>query len=246
MKLFLLIFLGITIPFLGTFLGAGGVFFFQSNRKNKSQSILSGFAAGVMLASLFWSLLTPALADKNDVFFVTLGFLFGMGSFILSEVLLEKIGQKHHISGKKKMVLAVTLHNLPEGMAVGIAFACAKNGALSIASAFVLAIGIALQNFPEGAIISSPLHSLGISKKKAFLLGTLSGVVEPLGAIFSLFLTSFSQKLLPFILSFAAGAMMFVVSDELIPSLKGKEKNNGLWGLTIGFLVMMALDVVFG
>ena len=220
---------GILIPFFGTSLGAACVFFLKNNAGLKLKNLFSGFAAGVMLASLFWSLLTPALSEKANLTPVIIGFLFGMGLFLLGDSFLEKINSKTSLSGKSKMILAVTLHNLPEGMAVGIAFAGARASAgITLTAAFLLAVGIALQNFPEGAIISTPLKALGIPKTRAFLWGVLSGVVEPLGAVISLTLTSFAARLLPFVLAFAAGAMLFVVSDELIPSLEGKEKKKCL------------------
>ncbi len=238
---------GILIPFLGTSLGAGCVFFLKNTGGVKLKNLFSGFAAGVMLASLFWSLLTPALAEKSSLVPVAVGFLLGMGLFLLGDSFLEKINKKSSLSGKNKMILAVTLHNVPEGMAVGIAFAGARASAgITLTAAFLLAVGIALQNFPEGAIISTPLKAIGIPKRRAFLWGVFSGVVEPLGALISLTLTSFTAKLLPFVLAFAAGAMLFVVSDELVPSLEGKEKKIGLWGLSAGFLIMMTLDVLFG
>lgn len=239
--------LGILIPLIGTTLGAGCVFFIKTNPGKKVKNALAGFAAGVMLASLFWSLLTPALEEETNLTAVCFGFLFGMGIFLLCDIFLGKLKNVKTISGKNKMILAVTLHNLPEGMAVGIAFAAARAGAgLSFTAAFLLSVGIALQNFPEGAIISTPLKSTGVSKGRSFLWGMLSGVVEPIGAILSLSLTALSAKILPFVLSFAAGAMLFVISDELIPSLEGKEKSIGLWGLSFGFLIMMLLDVLFG
>ena len=241
-----LVLLGILIPFFGTALGSGCVFFLKKGQKEKTKKALAGFAAGVMLASLFWSLLTPALTEKESLLSASLGIFLGMALFLAGDRVLFKLSDNNILSGKNKMILAVTLHNLPEGMAVGIAFAGARSGVgISMAAAFLLSCGIALQNFPEGAIISAPLKTLGIPKKRAFFLGVLSGVIEPIGALLSLALTSFITQLLPFVLAFAAGAMLFVVSDELIPSLEGEEKSVGLWGVTCGFLVMMVLDVIF-
>lgn len=240
--------LGILIPFFGTALGAGAVFILRSSPGERIRKILYGFAAGVMLASLVWSLLIPSLEMSKTPIPALVGFLFGMGFFILCERLSLAIKPLSRLSGKQKMIFAVTLHNLPEGMAVGIAFAGAlTDPALSVGSAFVLAFGIALQNFPEGTIVSMPLSAAGISKKKAFFWGVLSGIVEPLGAVAALVLTRFVAVLLPYVLSFAAGAMLFVVADELIPALSvGRGKNRGLCALAFGFSIMMLMDVIFG
>ncbi|MBR5295843.1 MAG: ZIP family metal transporter [Clostridia bacterium] len=244
MNTIVFILLGILLPFLGTFLGSGTVFFLKASPKIKTQKCLYGFAAGVMLASLVWSLLIPSFEFSSSPFPTLIGFLLGAGMFIL----LGEWEKRRENAGpltKKKLFWAVTFHNIPEGMAVGVALAGALTGTLSFGSALLLSMGIALQNFPEGAIISAPLATTGVSKKNAAGIGILSGAVEPLGAILALLLTSFITWLLPYILSFAAGAMLFVVADELIPALLGKEKEKGLWGLASGFALMMLMDVIF-
>ncbi len=243
----LLTVIGTLLPFLGTSLGAGTVFFLKASPSAKTRKCLYGFAAGVMLASLVWSLLIPSFELSPSPAPALIGFLSGMGLFILCDLLQSRLGFFSRLSTRKKLFFAVTLHNIPEGMAVGVAFAGALSSpSLSMGSAMVLSIGIALQNFPEGAIISTPLSATGFRKGKAASLGVLSGVVEPIGAVAALILTRFVSLLLPYVLSFAAGAMLFVVCDELIPSLEGEEKAAGLWSVALGFAIMMAMDVILG
>ena len=240
--------LGIFLPFLGTALGAGAVWLVPFDAKLALRKIFYGFAAGVMLASLVWSLLLPALELGTSPLPAIAGFLAGVCFFLLCESLFARAAKKDGMTGTKKMIFAVTLHNLPEGMAVGVALAGAMgDGGLAMESAMLLSVGIALQNLPEGSIISTPLAASGTGKRKAFGIGVLSGVVEPIGAVLALFLTRLVTGLLPFVLSFAAGAMLYVVADELIPSLsQGSRKRTGLLALGGGFALMMAMDVIFG
>ncbi|MDO4283212.1 MAG: ZIP family metal transporter [Clostridia bacterium] len=256
------ILIGILIPFVGTTLGAFMVFFMKNKMNSKIEKLLLGFASGVMIAASIWSLLIPAIdmtKAQGGISWVpaTVGFLLG----ILFLLILDSIIPHLHLDSEKPegiqaklkkttmMVFAVTLHNIPEGMAVGVTFAgvLANNSGITIAGAFALAIGIAIQNFPEGAIISMPLKSEGMSKSKAFLYGVLSGVVEPIGAILTILLTSIVVPILPYLLAFAAGAMIYVVVEELIPeSQTGEHSNIGTIGVAIGFVIMMILDVALG
>jgi len=254
------IIIGIIIPFFGTVLGAAMVFFLKKDMGTKLQKSLLGFASGVMIAASVWSLLIPAIEmaeqDKSVAAWIpaTVGFLFGMGFLLVLDSIIphlhvnsEKPEGKSSKLGKSLMlVLAVTLHNIPEGMAVGVVFAGVASGSavISTAGAFALALGIAIQNFPEGAIISMPLVGTGITKRRAFSYGVLSGIVEPLGAIITILLTSLVTPILPYILSFAAGAMIYVVVEELIPeSQAGEHSNIGTIGVALGFALMMILDV---
>ena len=254
--------IGLLIPFLGTTLGSAMVFLMKNKMNTKVQKLLLGFASGVMIAASIWSLITPSIEMAEEQGIVSwipaaIGFLFG----IIFLLVLDSIIPHLHLNSKKPegikaklknttmMVLAVTLHNIPEGMAVGVVFAgvLAQNTTITLAGAFALSIGIAIQNFPEGAIISMPLKNEGISKPKAFLYGTLSGVVEPIGAIITILLTSIVTPILPYLLSFAAGAMIYVVVEELIPeSQVGEHSNIGTIGVAIGFVIMMILDVALG
>lgn len=254
--------IGLLIPFLGTTLGSAMVFLMKNKMNTKVQKLLLGFASGVMIAASIWSLITPSIEMAEEQGIVSwipaaIGFLFG----IIFLLVLDSIIPHLHLNSKKPegikaklknttmMVLAVTLHNIPEGMAVGVVFAgvLAQNTTITLAGAFALSIGIAIQNFPEGAIISMPLKNEGISKPKAFLYGTLSGVVEPIGAIITILLTSIVTPILPYLLSFAAGAMIYVVVEELIPeSQAGEHSNIGTIGVAIGFVIMMILDVALG
>lgn len=240
--------LGILLPFFGTALGAGAVWLIPFGGQITLRKVFYGFAAGVMLASLVWSLLLPALDSGSSPLPAILGFLAGICFFLLCEYLFDRAVGKNTLTGTKKMVFAVTLHNLPEGMAVGVAFAGAfGEGSLAAEAAMLLSVGIALQNLPEGSIISTPLAASGTKKGKAFWIGVLSGVVEPIGAVLALLLTRLVTGLLPFVLSFAAGAMLYVAADELIPTLShGPKKKAGLLALGIGFALMMAMDVIFG
>ena len=252
--------LGIIIPFIGTTLGAFMVFFMKNTIGDVIEKILLGFAAGVMIAASVWSLLLPSIdmaISANIIAWVpaTIGFLVGIFTLLFIHRYLSftsfqnKYQGSNHFQKTFMMILAVTLHNIPEGMAVGVVFAgvLSNSGLVSMAGAFSLAIGIAIQNFPEGAIISMPLKGNGMSKLKSFWYGMLSGIVEPIAAVITIFLTNTISAILPYLLSFAAGAMIYVVVDELIPeSQMGKNKNFGLIGLTFGFLIMMILDVTFG
>ena len=255
--------LGLAIPFLGTSLGAGTVFLMKNKMDRKIEKILLGFASGVMIAASVWSLLIPAIEmakEQGKVEWVpaTVGFLLGMVFLLILDSLIPHLhlesskpeGIKTKLKKTTMMVFAVTLHNIPEGMAVGVSFAgalAAGNSGITMAGAFALAIGIAIQNFPEGAIISMPLKSEGMSKGKSFLLGVLSGIVEPIGAIITILLTSIVTPILPYLLAFAAGAMMYVVVEELIPeSQAGDHSNIGTIGVAIGFTIMMILDVALG
>ena len=253
---------GILIPFIGTMLGSAMVFLMRKEMSKKVEKMLLGFASGVMIAASIWSLLIPSIdmAERQGKIAwipATVGFLFGIVFLLTLDSLIPHLhlesnkpeGVKTKLKKTTMMIFAVTLHNLPEGMAVGVTFAGALMGntGITMAGSFVLAIGIAIQNFPEGAIISMPLKSEGMSKGKAFLYGTLSGVVEPIGAIITICLTNLVVPILPYLLSFAAGAMIYVVVEELIPELQaGEHSNIGTIGVAIGFVIMMILDVALG
>lgn len=253
---------GLLIPFLGTTLGSAMVFFMKNSMDKKVEKILLGFASGVMMAASVWSLIIPAIdmaEEQGKIAWVpaAMGFMFGILFLLILDTLIPHLhldsdkpeGIKAKLKKTTMMVLAVTLHNIPEGMAVGVTFAGALigNAGITMAGAFALAIGIAIQNFPEGAIISMPLKSEGMSKGKAFLYGTLSGIVEPIGAIITICLTNLVVTILPYLLSFAAGAMIYVVVEELIPeSQAGEHSNIGTIGVAIGFVIMMILDVALG
>ena len=253
---------GLSIPFLGTTLGAAMVFLMKNKINSKIEKVLLGFASGVMIAASIWSLLIPSIdmsKEQGKIAWVpaSVGFLLGIFFLLILDSIIPHLhlnstkpeGIKAKIKKTTMMVLAVTLHNIPEGMAVGVVFAGAISGnaGITIAGAFALAIGIAIQNFPEGAIISMPLKSEGMSKMKAFWYGTLSGVVEPIGALITIVLTNLVVPVLPYFLSFAAGAMIYVVVEELIPeSQTGEHSNLGTIGVAIGFVVMMILDVALG
>ena len=249
----------IFIPFLGTVLGSAMVFFMRNQMNKKVEKLLLGFASGVMVAASVWSLLIPSIdmaEEQESVAWVpaSIGFLLGMFFLLVLDSIIPHMhlesqkteGVKSKLKKTPMMVFAVTLHNIPEGMAVGVtlAGALAQNTGITMAGALTLAIGIAIQNFPEGAIISMPLKSEGASKPRAFLYGALSGIVEPLGAAITILLTSTITPLLPYFLSFAAGAMIYVVVEELIPeSQAGDHSNIGTIGVAIGFVIMMILDV---
>jgi len=239
----------IFLPFLGTSLGAATVFFLRSLPSPRLTGALMGFAAGVMGAASVWSLLLPALERAEHPLTVGLGFLLGGLVFLWGDGLIARSGRvdRSRIPALS-LILSVTLHNLPEGMAVGVVlaeFLSSPTGSGG-GAALALAIGIALQNFPEGAVISLPLRALGKSPPKAFLPGFLSGVVEPAGALFALAFTGLAAPLLPFVLAFSAGAMTFVVAEELIPSYRSQNKEAGSIALFCGFVVMMLLDVILG
>ena len=254
---------GFAIPFLGTLLGAAAVFLFRRNISDITQKAMLGFASGVMVAASFWSLLLPAidLSVKNDEFTeilpILIGFLSGMGFLFLLDTFIphqhingtQSEGPGSSLSRSSKLMLAVTLHNIPEGMAVGVVFAGMQTGetTLTLAAAFALAIGMAVQNVPEGAIISMPLRAQGVGRGKTFLYGALSGVVEPVAAILTLLFLEYTVPAMPYLLAFSAGAMLYVVVEELIPaSQQGKHSNLGTIGFALGFALMMVLDVILG
>ena len=257
------IFLGLMIPFIGTAAGAGCVFFLRNQLKPLVQKILLGFASGVMVAASVWSLLIPAMDQSESMgkfAFIpaAVGFLLGIGFLLLMDRVTphlhlgcnEAEGPKCSLKKTTMLVLAVTLHNIPEGMAVGVVFAgmLANQAEISLMAAMALSIGIAIQNFPEGAIISLPLRSEeGMGKGKAFLYGAVSGIVEPVAAGITILLFRFIQPLLPYLLAFAAGAMIYVVVEELIPEAsEGEHSNIGTIGFAAGFVLMMILDVSLG
>ncbi len=252
----------VIIPFLGTALGATMVFFMRQNINLRLEKLLLGFASGVMIAASVWSLLIPAIdlageRGGNVWLPAAAGFLLGVGFLLLLDSVVPHLhlenekpeGVRSHLQKTTMLVLAVTLHNLPEGMAVGVTLAGAMlgNTGITMAGALVLSIGIAIQNFPEGAIISMPLRSAGSSRPKAFWYGVLSGIVEPIGAVITLLLAEQVVPVLPYLLAFAAGAMIYVVVDELIPeSQSGEHTNIGTIGVALGFVLMMVLDVALG
>lgn len=261
-ELYLQTFYGILIPFLGTSLGAGCVFFMKKNMSERISRSLGGFAAGVMVAASVWSLLIPSIEQARDMgkwSFVpaVIGFWIGILFLLLLDHVIphlhrssgEAEGPKTKLRRTTMMVLAVTLHNIPEGMAVGVVYAgyLSGNVQISTAGALALSIGIAIQNFPEGAIISLPLRAEGAKKSKAFWGGILSGVVEPIGAVLTVLAARLVVPALPYLLSFAAGAMLYVVVEELVPEIsQGKHSNLGTLFFAVGFSVMMILDVALG
>ena len=252
---------GLLLPFLGTTLGAGCVFFMKQGMRPIVQRILTGFAAGVMVAASVWSLIIPALEQsefmgKWSFIPAVVGFWLGILMLlaldrIIPHMHMDQKCEGPHCSLKKStmLVFAVALHNLPEGMAVGVVFAgwMSGNANMSLAGAMILALGIAIQNFPEGAIISMPLRSGGMKKGKAFGYGVLSGIVEPLGALITILAAEFFTPILPYCLSLAAGAMFYVVVEELIPEMsEGDHSNIGTIAFAVGFSLMMILDVALG
>ncbi len=253
----------LAIPFIGTSLGAFTVFFMKDKINPKTEKILLGFAAGVMIAASVWSLLIPSIdlaRQRGKISWLPALIGFALGIVFL--LLIDSVVPHLHLKSTKPegvdkglfsktamMLFAVTIHNIPEGMAVGVtcAGAIGENPRITLTSALALSVGIAIQNFPEGAIISMPLKGEGMSKGKAFFYGVLSGAVEPVGAIITLLLTSHILPLLPYFLSFAAGAMMYVVIEELIPECQsGEHSNLGTIGAAVGFALMMVLDVALG
>lgn len=253
---------GILIPFIGTTAGAACVFFMRRQPHYLVQRSLTGFAAGVMTAASVWSLLIPAMEQSANM--GRFSFLPAAGGFILGILfllMLDRViphmhmnsdtpeGSRSSLSKNTMLLLAVTLHNIPEGMAVGVVYAgLASGGAnISAAGALALSLGIAIQNFPEGAIISLPLRSSGMGKGKAFLLGILSGAVEPAAAVLTVLLSGLVVPVLPYLLSFAAGAMIYVVVEELIPEMSGEPHSNiGTISFAAGFVIMMSLDCALG
>ena len=255
-------FYGIMIPFIGTALGAGCVFLMKKSLSDKVQRTLNGFASGVMVAASIWSLIIPDIEQSENLgkfsfFPAVIGFWAGVLFLLLLDHVIPHLhqngtqaeGPKSHLQKTTMMLLAVTLHNIPEGMAVGVVYAgyLSGNAEISAAGALALSLGIAIQNFPEGAIISMPLRAEGMKKSKAFMSGTLSGIVEPVGAALTVLAAHFILPALPYLLSFAAGAMLYVVVEELIPEMsQGKHSNIGTLFFAAGFSVMMMLDVALG
>lgn len=245
------------IPFLGTALGSAFVFFMRREMPERLQKTLLGFASGVMVAASVWSLIIPALemgSGKSAVIPVTVGLLAGFAFLLLIDQVTPHIhpvggpeGPKSKLSRTTMLALAVTIHNFPEGMAVGVAVAGALTSDFSMAGAIALSLGIAIQNVPEGAIISMPLRAAGNSRWKSFMIGSLSGIVEPLGGALVLLLASVATSTMPYLLPFAAGAMLYVVIEELVPEAsQGEHSNLSTIGFAIGFALMMVLDVVMG
>ena len=252
---------GILIPFAGTSLGAAMVFFLKKQISGSLQKILTGFAAGVMVAASFWSLLEPALESsaglgKLSFLPAAVGFMVGIGFLLLLDVVTPHMhmdrqdeGPKTGLAGTTKLILAVTLHNIPEGMAVGVVYAgwLAGGAGISRAGALALALGIAIQNFPEGAIVSMPLMAEGMPRARTFWYGVLSGAVEPAAAVLTILAAGAVIPVMPYLLAFAAGAMMYVVVEELIPEMsEGVHSNAGTVAFSLGFVLMMILDVALG
>ena len=257
-----MIFWSLLTPFFGTALGAACVFFLKKGLGDRVQRGLTGFASGVMVAASIWSLLIPAMEQSAGVggwaflpavtgFWAGILFLLGLDHLIphLHQRSQQAEGPRTQLQRSTMMVLAVTLHNIPEGMAVGVVYAglLSGEGQITMMAALALSLGIAIQNFPEGAIISMPLRSEGMGKAKAFAGGVLSGVVEPVGALLTILAAGLVVPALPYLLSFAAGAMLYVVVEELIPEMsQGKHSNVGTLAFALGFTLMMALDVALG
>ncbi len=254
--------IGLLIPLIGTMLGSAFVFFMKKDMSARLQKSLLGFASGVMVAASVWSLLIPAMEMDTDsgrwaVMPAAAGFLLGIGFLLLVDELTPHLhigtdkpeGMRAHLSRTAMLALAVTIHNLPEGMAVGVVFAGADSGMtnISAAGAIAVSLGIAIQNVPEGAIISMPMRAAGNSRWRSFLIGSLSGAVEPIGALAVLLLASVLMPALPYLLAFAAGAMFYVVVEELIPEASsGQHSNLSTIGFAVGFVLMMVLDVMMG
>ncbi|MBR1570713.1 MAG: ZIP family metal transporter [Bacteroidales bacterium] len=249
--------IALLIPLLGTMLGSAFVFFMKKEMPDLLQKMLLGFASGVMVAASVWSLLIPAMEmgeGSSAIVPATIGLLGGFAFLLLIDYITPHIhpaggpeGPKSKLSRTTMLALAVTIHNFPEGMAVGVAIAGALSSDFSMAGALALSLGIAIQNIPEGAIISMPLRAAGNSRFKAFTIGSLSGIVEPVGGALVLLLASSVTGIMPYMLSFAAGAMLYVVIEELIPEAsQGEHSNIGTIGFALGFTLMMILDVVMG
>ena len=257
-----IILIGLLVPLLGTMLGSAFVFFIKGDMSVRLQKSLLGFASGVMVAASVWSLLIPVMDMESEsgkwaVMPAAVGFLLGMGFLLLIDCLTPHLhigtdkpeGLRSQLSRTAMLALAVTIHNLPEGMAVGVVFAGADNATsnISLTSALAVSVGIAIQNIPEGAIISMPMRAEGNSRLRSFLIGSLSGAVEPIGAVAVLLLASLLVPVLPYMLAFAAGAMFYVVIEELIPEASsGQHSNLSTIGFAFGFVLMMVLDVVMG
>ncbi len=248
--------IALLIPLAGTALGSAFVFFMRKDMPLWVTKILLGFASGVMVAASVWSLLIPAMEMPGGVWPVTIGLLLGFAFLLLIDYITPHLhpvggeeGPRSHLSKTAKLALAVTIHNLPEGMAVGVAIAGALSSdvGMSVAGAIALSLGIAIQNVPEGAIISMPLRAAGNTRTRAFAVGALSGIVEPIGGALVLLLASVVTPIMPYLLAFAAGAMLYVVVEELVPEASdGPHSNLATIGFAIGFSLMMVLDVVMG
>ena len=249
--------IGLLLPLAGTMLGSAFVFFMRKEIPDRLQKTLLGFASGVMVAASVWSLLIPSIEMGEELMRVVpaaVGFLAGIAFLLLIDELTPHLhvgaqkaeGPRSRLSRTMMLALAVTIHNLPEGMAVGVVFAGEAQG-LTLSAALAVSIGIAIQNIPEGAIISMPMHAEGNSRLKSFLIGTLSGVVEPIGSVAILLLAGLLGVALPYLLAFAAGAMMYVVVEELIPeTAQGRHTNLSTIGFALGFVLMMVMDVLLG
>lgn len=250
------ILVALLIPFVGTALGSAFVFFMRKEMPSQLQKILLGFASGVMVAASVWSLLIPSMEMQGGVWPATIGLLAGFAFLLLIDYITphlhasgEEEGPKSKLSKTTKLALAVTIHNLPEGMAVGVAIAGALSSSvgMNMAGAIALSLGIAIQNVPEGAIISMPLRAAGNSRWRSFGVGALSGIVEPIGGALVLLLASVVTPMMPYLLAFAAGAMLYVVVEELVPDASlGEHSNLATIGFAVGFALMMVLDVVMG
>lgn len=254
--------IGLLIPLLGTMLGSAMVFFMKDDIPERIQKLLLGFASGIMVAASVWSLLIPAMDMESakgawSVVPAAVGFLLGIAFLLLIDEMTPHLhlgtsrpeGPRSRMTRTAMLAMAVTIHNLPEGMAVGVVFAGAEEGVstISLASAIAISLGIAIQNIPEGAIISMPMRAEGNSKWRSFIIGSLSGAVEPIGGLIVVMLASFIMPILPYTLAFAAGAMLYVVVEELIPEAStGEHSNLNTVGFAIGFVLMMVLDVVMG
>ncbi len=252
----IIVIIGLTMPFVGTALGASMVIFAKNGIKPWLQKILLGFASGVMIAASIWSLIIPALeAEVNGGLLATvIGFAVGMGFLLLLDTIIPHLhlnsdkpeGVKSKVNRTSMMIFAVALHNIPEGIAVGVTFAGALTGnaGITFMGALALAIGIAIQNFPEGAIVSLPLRMEGHSRGKAFLIGGFTGIIEPVAAVITILLTELMVPILPYLLAFAAGAMVYVVIEELIPeSQQGDHSNLATVGFLVGFVAMLILSI---
>lgn len=256
------LYIGILLPFVGTTLGAACVFLMKKDLPDLLKKSLNGFAAGIMVAASVWSLLIPSIEMTGKSGFMSIlpalaGFMAGIAFLLLLDNTVPhqhisgslSEGPKTHLSKTTKLFFAITLHNLPEGMAIGIAFAAAleNNSYMPLAGAVALSVGMAIQNFPEGAIVSMPFRSAGNSRTKSFMMGMTSGIVEPVGTILTILIASVIMPALPYLLAFAAGAMIYVVVEELIPETQeGIHSNLGTIGFAVGFLLMMSLDVLLG
>ena len=250
----MIMWLGLLIPFFGTTLGSACVYFLKKKNNDLLSRCFSGIASGVMVAASIWSLLMPAMEQEKNILIIVLGIFLGALLLLFLDCIIPHIhpgtndeeGKNSHLKKTTKLVFAVTLHNIPEGMAVGIVLAQAIQTG-NYFSALALSIGIAIQNFPEGAILSLPLKSNGFSKNKAFLIGALSGIVEPIFGYITILFSNWILQGLPLCLSFAAGAMLFVVIEELVPEMaQGKHSNLPTLFFLLGFCIMMMLDVLLG